>query len=261
MEYSCELWDGCTIEYANKLDKIQNEAARIVTGLPRYASIESLYFETGWETLSDRRRRRKLCLFHKLHNGKAPTYLNDCLTPIVGTTNPYNLRNEANYVYPQTRIETYSRSFFPSVTRIWNSLDIRLRRVPTVENFKLLLRNQNSALKPPSYYSTGQRKLNVLHSRLRHMSSSLKADLFGVGLVPDQKCTCGWPIEDSIHFFLECSLYIDQRRAYIDNLPDTGEDRITMILFGSQVLDNTGNIDNFRNVQHFIQHSGRFSFD
>jgi hypothetical protein len=40
--------------------QIQHEAARIVTGLPKFASIESLYFETGWEPLHSRRHSRKL---------------------------------------------------------------------------------------------------------------------------------------------------------------------------------------------------------
>jgi hypothetical protein len=44
LEYACELWDGCTILDLNKIEQIQHEAARIVTGLPKFASIESLYF-------------------------------------------------------------------------------------------------------------------------------------------------------------------------------------------------------------------------
>ena len=36
----------------DKLEKVQLEAARLVTGLPLFASRESLYFETGWEKLS-----------------------------------------------------------------------------------------------------------------------------------------------------------------------------------------------------------------
>jgi hypothetical protein len=35
-------------------------AARIVTGLTKIASKDSLYFETGWETLANRRETRKL---------------------------------------------------------------------------------------------------------------------------------------------------------------------------------------------------------
>jgi hypothetical protein len=32
LEYACELWDGCTILDLNKIEQIQHEAARIVTG-------------------------------------------------------------------------------------------------------------------------------------------------------------------------------------------------------------------------------------
>jgi hypothetical protein len=60
LEYACELWDECCSRDADKLEQLQFEAARIITGLPKFASKESLYFETGWETLSCRQRRRKL---------------------------------------------------------------------------------------------------------------------------------------------------------------------------------------------------------
>jgi len=49
-EYACEVWDGCTLYDADLLEKMQLEAARIVTGLPSYVSRESLYLETGWKT-------------------------------------------------------------------------------------------------------------------------------------------------------------------------------------------------------------------
>ena len=94
LEYACELWDGCCSRDADKLEQLQVEAARIITGLPKFASKESLYFETGWETLSCRRRRRILTLFHKIHNNihVAPEYLNDCLNEYLSGNN-YNLRN------------------------------------------------------------------------------------------------------------------------------------------------------------------------
>jgi hypothetical protein len=39
---------GCSRD-ANKLEQLQLEAARIITGLPKFASKESVYFETGWD--------------------------------------------------------------------------------------------------------------------------------------------------------------------------------------------------------------------
>jgi len=65
-------------------------------GLPIFASKKSLYFETGWETLSCRRGRRKLTLFHKIHNNIAPEYLNDCLNEYL-VDNNYNLRSSLQY--------------------------------------------------------------------------------------------------------------------------------------------------------------------
>ena len=39
LEYSCLVWNGCTDQNANSLEKLQNEAARIVTGLSRSVSL------------------------------------------------------------------------------------------------------------------------------------------------------------------------------------------------------------------------------
>ena len=63
LQYACKLWDGCFEYDSEKIEKIQLEAARIVTGLTKFSSLEALYFETGWETLAERRRQRKLTTF------------------------------------------------------------------------------------------------------------------------------------------------------------------------------------------------------
>ena len=43
LEYSRVVWDNCTMQDINSSQKIQNEAARIVTGLTRYIAIDDLY--------------------------------------------------------------------------------------------------------------------------------------------------------------------------------------------------------------------------
>jgi hypothetical protein len=54
LEYACELWDGCSQQDSDNLEKLQLEAGRIVTGLPLFASRQSIHSETGWELLFDR---------------------------------------------------------------------------------------------------------------------------------------------------------------------------------------------------------------
>jgi hypothetical protein len=44
LEYTCELWDGSYERDIEKLEKIQLEAARIVTGLTQFASKDSQMF-------------------------------------------------------------------------------------------------------------------------------------------------------------------------------------------------------------------------
>jgi hypothetical protein len=47
--YSCEVWDNCSQTDNDRLEKLQLEAARIVTV---FSSRDSLYLETGWEKWS-----------------------------------------------------------------------------------------------------------------------------------------------------------------------------------------------------------------
>ena len=65
LEYGDVVWDNCTLYEKQELDKIQIEAARIVTGTTKLISIQTLYGEMKWETLEARRNKHKLVLFLK----------------------------------------------------------------------------------------------------------------------------------------------------------------------------------------------------
>ena len=59
----------------NKLENIQLEAGRIVTGTARSITLQSLYRETGWLTLADRRIYQKLVIMFKVKHSIVPDYL------------------------------------------------------------------------------------------------------------------------------------------------------------------------------------------
>ena len=63
LEYASVVWDGCSDSCSNSLQKIQNEAARIVTGLTRSVSLENLFLECGWQSLKDRRETQKMFFY------------------------------------------------------------------------------------------------------------------------------------------------------------------------------------------------------
>ena len=47
LEYASVVWDSCSADNANRLEKIQIEAARIVTRLTRSVHLDCLYKELG----------------------------------------------------------------------------------------------------------------------------------------------------------------------------------------------------------------------
>jgi hypothetical protein len=115
-EYACEVWDNCGIGYSDKLEKLQLDAARIVTCLLIFTKSEYLYAETGWETLSEQRYRRKLQLFFNIKCGMAPEYL--------------------RHLVPFCRLSITNSSFIPSTVREWNKLDIAIRKLDLLSKFK-----------------------------------------------------------------------------------------------------------------------------
>ena len=134
-----------------------------------------------------------------------------------------------------------------------------MRSAATVSSFKKSLINYVNLLKPPRYYLYGRRVLNVLHTRLRHRSSNLNVDLFRVNLINDPGCVCGWAIEDAIHFFLECSLYVEAREQLTNNLQFLDSlINIETLLFGDDSLSEEQNAQIFKSVQLYIKQTKRF---
>ena len=82
-----------------------------MTGLSIYASFDSIYKETGWETLSTRRKVKKLLLFYKIVNKEAPDYLHELVPPLVTANVNYNLRNSHNIHVPFNRLFTKILTF------------------------------------------------------------------------------------------------------------------------------------------------------
>ncbi|XP_071123775.1 uncharacterized protein [Mytilus edulis] len=140
LEYSSEVWDNCRQLNSERLEKLQLEAARIVTGLTSYASTHSLYLETGWEKLKVRREVKKLTLFYKILKENAPEYLLDLIPPTVAETNNYNLRSSQNIYQTSSRLSLYQESFIPSSIKLWNSLDLSVRFELSLNMFKLKIK-------------------------------------------------------------------------------------------------------------------------
>ena len=108
--------------------------------------------------------------------------------------------------------------------------------------------------KTPKYYNEGPRKLNILHTRRRHQCSSLYADLSRIHLINNYKCNWGASFEDAINYFLECPLYLNERRTLLNNCDDININ-IETLLFGNDNYSYDVNSKIFGKVRTFINQS------
>ena len=181
-----------------QLKKIQTEAARIVTGATRLVSLDMLSKETGWESLRDRRYKHKMCQFYKMINDLTPTYLTSLVPSTVENTPAYNLRDSQNIRPLLTRTQLYYKSFLPSCIREWNEIPLNIRNSTSLSSFKQQLNNNN--IKVPVYYSSGNRLLQIHHTRLRTNCSSLNQHLHSKNIIGDPLCACGRVEQQTIFY-------------------------------------------------------------
>lgn len=136
LEYASIVWDGCSKYDAEKLEKVQLTAARIVTGLPIFVSRDALYSETGWETLKHRRYIAKMTTLYKIHTGRAPEYLKDIVPNKREHVSTYNTRNKQDFIVPRCRLELFRNSFVPDATKQWNLLKTDTREAVSVKTLE-----------------------------------------------------------------------------------------------------------------------------
>ncbi len=258
LEYASIVWDNCTIYEKDMLDKIQYEAARIVTGLTRSVSIDRLLSEIGWVNLSDRRKIQKLTLVYKQKSAELPDYLSDLFPQTVAEANPYNLRNNNNYTVLSRRTEIYSRSVIPSSLNLWNQLDENCRESTSLPSFKSKLKEKFKPPVVPSYYLAGERRFSVYHARIRNRCSNLNADLFNNHLRQDSVCSCGSDIEDAEHYLFRCINHTAPRYQLFINTRGYHPLSMNKLLYGNPNLNDNENEHIFMEVQKFIKHSERF---
>ena len=142
--------------------------------------------------------------------------------------------------------------------KLWNDLDSNAKQIPTYNQFKYHLSHIDTPGKSPDYFHVGDRKSNILITRLRHSCSILKADLFKVNLVSTQNCSCGHPIEDSYHFLLQCPNYRAQRNILFAKLINYHPLTKDKLLYGDVNLAESENRQIFTSVQKFLLSSKRF---
>jgi hypothetical protein len=254
LEYGDVVFAGAPVNQLNKLDKIEIEAIKIITGAIARTPTAAIYKEYGQKLLGERRFAHVLSYFYKIHYGFAPEYLVDILLKYTNVRN-YGTRDKSTYRLPFSRSTAFLNSFFPRTIRLWNNLDLEIQNslsLPTFKNSISPITKEQKIL----YY--GERWSNVHHARMRMGCSKLNSHLhFNIHVIPTPRCLCGHINETPEHFFFNCPITTPMRNTLLNNLRLLGPLYINDLLYGYADKPVNDNIQLFKCVHKFIKDSKR----
>ena len=131
---------GIPSKQMDRLQSIQNKAARLITRTRKYQHITPVLRELHWLPVSYRVMFKILLLTYKTLHDQGPLYLKELLVPYKPSR---SLRSQDQLLLlkPQTRLKTYGDcSFSYAAPLLWNKLPITVRQSLTVTVFKKKLK-------------------------------------------------------------------------------------------------------------------------
>ena len=180
----------------------------------RSVSLENLYKECGWATLSQRSQQHKLSFMHYVNTGMVPSYIQDLIPPLVSEVSDYSMRNTRNIDVPYNRTSISKKSCIPSSIRLRNSLADDFKDSSSLSTIKIhIIANFNIPCVPP-YYIMGNRYSSVMHARLRNNCSRLNNHLFRNRVRDNPLCDwCGvvWRRMSPISSFIVLNILVKDR--------------------------------------------------
>ena len=123
-----------------KLQRVQNCAARLVAGQPRAAHIRPVLKELHWLPVEQRITFKVLLLTFKALNNLAPPYLSQLIVPYNPTR---NLRSAGKHLLevPNVRLKSYGdRAFSVAAPKHWNEIPLDIKLSRSVDVFKSRLK-------------------------------------------------------------------------------------------------------------------------
>lgn len=134
-DYCDVVWGNCNKGLADRLQKLQNRAARVITRSDYSIRSADILKKLNWDNLETRRFKHMATFMFKIQNHRAPEYLNSYQR--ICDISSHNLRNQdTDLALPKPRTESLKRSFLYNGAKIWNSLPTTMKNSKTLTVFK-----------------------------------------------------------------------------------------------------------------------------
>ena len=136
IDYCNSILIGLPNEEIDKIQRVQNAAARLISGTKKYASITPILIKLHWLPVIARIEYKILLTVFKSLNNLAPEYISELLNQY----NPPRALRSANknlLIVPKTLNKTYGdRAFYAAAPKLWNNLPQAIRDCNSITSFK-----------------------------------------------------------------------------------------------------------------------------
>lgn len=138
LEYCASVWDPYHKANQDKLERVQNRAARFVAReYRRDSSITRILHDLNWETLKNRRIKFRLTSIFKETHGLIPSNITNYLQTSESFRHHRTRQTgELKYNPITTNKDCFRHSLYPRTIPEWNLLDLDIRNSTSLSSFK-----------------------------------------------------------------------------------------------------------------------------
>ena len=152
MDYCNAMLFGTHKYIIQRLQRVQNHAARVVVQQPKRSHVTPILKQLHWLPVRQRINFKVLMLTYKSLNGFAPDYLRQLIPAYVPTRSTRSVNKHLLVVPPKVKPSFGERAFSFAAPRLWNPLPLDIKMAPSLDTFKSRLKTflfDNPEYPPP----------------------------------------------------------------------------------------------------------------
>ncbi|XP_033634209.1 uncharacterized protein LOC117295613 [Asterias rubens] len=141
LDYANSLLHGVNLSSIQRLQRVQNRAAKLIFMARKYDHVTPLLKELHWLPVQQRITFKILTLVYKSLHGKAPTYLDSLITQYHSARPGLRSSSDCTLIHiPRTNSKAGDNAFQTFAPCLWNNIPQSVRQLPSLDAFKRALK-------------------------------------------------------------------------------------------------------------------------